>query len=46
MNYYPEKESNENIPQAQLLNTEQQLEKEKLRKLWNKNFEKCIDLEK
>ena len=45
-NYYPpEKESNENIPQAQLLNTEQQLEKEKLRKLWNKNFEKYIDLE-
>ena len=44
-NYYPEKESNENVPQAQLLNTEQQLEKENLRKLWNKNFEKYIDLE-
>ena len=44
-NHYPEKESNENVPQAQLLNTEQQLEKEKLRKLWNKNFEKYIDLE-
>ena len=29
-NYYPEKESNENVPQAQLLNAEQQLEKEKL----------------
>ena len=44
-NYYPEKELNENVPQAQLLNTEQQLEKEKLRQLWNKNFKKYIDLE-
>ena len=29
-NQYPEKESNENVPHAQLLNTEQQLEKEKM----------------
>ena len=26
-NHYPEKESNENVPQAQLLNTEQQSRK-------------------
>ena len=42
-NDYSEKESNENVPQAQLLNTEQQLEKEKLQQLWNKNFEKNIE---